>query len=64
MSVPILLIYGERDFINQHLRAYERELKGFKTAIIPKVSHQVPVKKWREFNSELTKFLEEQTARR
>jgi pimeloyl-ACP methyl ester carboxylesterase len=64
LSVPLLLIYGERDFINQHLRAYERELKDFRTTIIPKVSHQVPVKKWREFNGEIIKFMEEQSARR
>ncbi|MBT2639508.1 alpha/beta hydrolase [Bacillus sp. ISL-39] len=64
LNVPLLLIYGARDFINQHLRAYERELEDFRTAIIPKVSHQVPVKKWQEFNSEVAKFLEEQSARR
>lgn len=63
LSVPLLLIYGERDFINQHLRAYERELKDFRTAIIPKVSHQVPVKKWRDFNSEVAKFLDHISSR-
>lgn len=64
LSVPLLLVYGERDFINQHLRAYERELEDVRTAIIPKVSHQVPVKKWQEFNSEAFKFLEDITERR
>ena len=62
-KAPLLLIYGERDFINQHLRAYERELEDFQTAIIPKVSHQVPVKKWQEFNSEIANFLNDITAR-
>lgn len=58
LSVPLLLIYGSRDFINQHLRTYERELQVFKTAIIQKVSHQVPVKKWQEFNNEVSAFLD------
>ncbi|MCM3664295.1 alpha/beta hydrolase [Mesobacillus subterraneus] len=58
LSAPLLLIYGSRDFINQHLRTYERELQVFKTAIIKKVSHQVPVKKWQEFNKELSTFLD------
>jgi pimeloyl-ACP methyl ester carboxylesterase len=58
LSVPLLLIYGSRDFINQHLRTYERELKDFQTAVIHKVSHQVPVKKWHEFNKEISAFLD------
>jgi pimeloyl-ACP methyl ester carboxylesterase len=58
LSVPLLLIYGDRDFINQHYRAYEREVKKFQSAIIKKVSHQVPVKKWLEFNKEIARFLD------
>lgn len=58
LQVPLLLIYGARDFINQHYRAYEREVKHFQTAIIKKVSHQVPVKKWLEFNREIAKFMD------
>ncbi|MEH7884861.1 alpha/beta hydrolase [Bacillus sp. JJ1609] len=58
LSVPLLLIYGSRDFINQHFRTYERELHEFKTAFIQKVSHQVPVKKWHEFNNEVSNFLD------
>jgi len=58
LSVPLLLIYGSRDFINQHLRTYERELPEFKTAFIQKVSHQVPVKKWHEFNNQVSNFLD------
>ncbi|WP_079509387.1 alpha/beta fold hydrolase [Mesobacillus jeotgali] len=58
LSVPLLLIYGSRDFINQHLRTYERELERFETAIIKNVSHQVPVKKWQEFNEEIIGFLQ------
>ena len=57
LSVPLLLIYGSKDLINQHLRTYERELEHFETAIIQKVSHQVPVKKWQDFNKEITSFL-------
>jgi pimeloyl-ACP methyl ester carboxylesterase len=64
LTSPLLLIYGSRDFINQHIRAYENELEYFRKAIIPKVSHQVPVKKWQEFNAEIVKFIEMQSARR
>jgi pimeloyl-ACP methyl ester carboxylesterase len=57
LSAPLLLIYGSRDFTNQHLRAYEKEVSEIKTVIIQKVSHQVPVKKWVEFNTEIANFL-------
>lgn len=59
LRVPLLLIYGSRDFINQHIRAYEREVPDYETAFIQKVSHQVPVKKWQEFNQAIIRFLEE-----
>ena len=62
LSVPLLLIYGAKDFINQHIRIYERELGKFDSVIIQKVSHQVPVKKWRDFNIEITKFMETHVA--
>ncbi|MEH7441486.1 alpha/beta hydrolase [Bacillus sp. JJ1122] len=58
LSVPLLLIYGSRDFINQHLRTYERVLGECKSVLIQKVSHQVPVKKWLEFNNEVSHFLD------
>ncbi|MCM3122007.1 MULTISPECIES: alpha/beta hydrolase [unclassified Mesobacillus] len=63
LSVPLLLIYGSKDLINQHLRTYEKELEHFETAIIPKVSHQVPVKRWQDFNKEITSFLLKEAAR-
>lgn len=58
LSVPLLLIYGSRDFINQHIRAYKREVPDYEIAIVHKVSHQVPVKKWQDFNQAITVFLE------
>ncbi|WLR56781.1 alpha/beta hydrolase [Mesobacillus subterraneus] len=61
LTVPLLLVYGSRDFINQHIRVYERELGHFQKAIIQKVSHQVPVKKCKEFNAEIVNFLEMRT---
>ena len=58
LKVPLLLIYGSRDFINQHIRAYKREVADYETAIVQKVSHQVPVKKWQDFNQSIISFLE------
>lgn len=58
LKIPLLLVYGARDFINQHIRAYERTVPGYKAVFINQVSHQVPVKKHQQFNEEIKKFLE------
>jgi pimeloyl-ACP methyl ester carboxylesterase len=59
LNVPLLLIYGSRDFVNQHLRSYRRYV-SFQTAIIKGVSHQVPTKKWQLFNQVITGFVQQQ----
>lgn len=56
LNVPLLLIYGSRDFVNQHVRCYRRYV-SFQTAIIKGVSHQVPTKKWQLFNQAVTGFV-------
>lgn len=58
LSVPLLLIYGSRDFVNQHIRSYRRYV-GFQAAIIKGVSHQVPTKKWQLFNQVVTGFVQQ-----
>jgi pimeloyl-ACP methyl ester carboxylesterase len=62
-ETPLLLIYGSRDLINQHLRAYQKAVPQYETAIIQKVSHQVPVKKYQEFNNEISKFIDSLAAK-
>lgn len=56
LNVPLFLVYGSRDFANQHLRIYERYLLP-KVAIVPRVSHQLPTKKWEIFNHLVTGFV-------
>lgn len=59
LQVPLLLLYGSRDFINQHSRTYQKHTNA-QVVIIPKVSHQLPTKKWEIFNKTITNFLHKQ----
>lgn len=59
LSAPLLLMYGAKDFSNQHLRAFEKRIKPF-AVIIPKVSHQLPTKEWELVNQSITGFIYEQ----
>jgi pimeloyl-ACP methyl ester carboxylesterase len=56
LKAPLFLMYGSRDFVNQHLRSYEKYTK-YQAAIVPKVSHQLPTKKWQVFNQLITGFV-------
>lgn len=58
INAPMLLLYGSRDFINQHMRSYKRHV-NFEAVIIPNVSHQLPTKKWEIFNKTITDFIKE-----
>jgi pimeloyl-ACP methyl ester carboxylesterase len=53
---PLFLIYGSKDFTNQHLRAYQKNVP-VQTAIVKKAYHQVPVRNWRIFNQLITGFV-------
>lgn len=54
---PLLLIYGEKDFANQHMRAYR--YIPHQLEVVKNVSHQVLVKKWERFNQIVTEFVSE-----
>lgn len=58
LDAPLFLVYGSRDFMNQHLRIYERYLSP-KVAIVPGISHQLPTKKWEMFNHLITGFIKD-----
>ncbi|EIJ78442.1 protein YvaM [Bacillus methanolicus PB1] len=58
LQAPLLLLYGSRDIVNQHVRAYKMHT-NCQIAIISKVSHQLPTKKWELFNQLITGFLSE-----
>lgn len=53
---PLFLLYGSKDFINQHIRTYKKHVP-FQLAIIKKASHQLPTKNWEIFNQLITGFL-------
>lgn len=56
LQVPLLLLYGTKDFINQHIRTYRKVTKG--TAIfIKNAGHQIPFKNWRTVNAEIARFV-------
>jgi pimeloyl-ACP methyl ester carboxylesterase len=59
LKSPLLLLYGSRDLVNQHLRCYKRHT-NCQAVIIPKVSHQLPTKKWQLFNQLISGFVCEQ----
>lgn len=56
ISVPLLLMYGAKDFSNQHLRAFEKNV-NHQAVIFPKVSHQLPTKRWQLVNQTITGFM-------
>ncbi|MBA4537149.1 alpha/beta hydrolase [Bacillus aquiflavi] len=56
LKIPLLLIYGAKDFTNQHIRAYRR-VTSFQAAFIKKAHHQLPFKNWQLFNQIITGFV-------
>ncbi|WP_077213580.1 alpha/beta fold hydrolase [Bacillus dakarensis] len=56
LKAPLYLMYGTRDLVNQHLRCYKKHI-NFQSAIVKKVSHQLPTKKWQIFNQLITGFI-------
>jgi pimeloyl-ACP methyl ester carboxylesterase len=53
---PLFLIYGSKDFTNQHLRAYRKKVP-IQTAVVKKAYHQVPVHNWKLFNQLIAGFV-------
>lgn len=56
LSVPILLIYGAKDFANQHIRIYRKHI-NYEAVIIPDISHQLPIKKGKIINQSILGFI-------
>ncbi len=56
ISVPLLLMYGSRDFANQNLRAYKR-YTDHEAVIFQKVFHQLPTKRWKQVNQTIIGFI-------
>ena len=56
ISVPLLLMYGSRDFVNQHLRAY-KNYTDHEAVIFQKVFHQLPTKRWKQVNQTIIGFI-------
>lgn len=59
LTVPVLLIYGEKDFANQHIRAYKKHIH-YEAVIIPDISHQLPIKKGKIVNQSILGYMYEQ----
>ncbi|MRX73104.1 alpha/beta fold hydrolase [Bacillus lacus] len=58
ITCPVLLLYGAKsDVINKHLRIYKKSLKYKQIGIFKDVNHQLPTKKWNEFNQMIAGFL-------
>jgi pimeloyl-ACP methyl ester carboxylesterase len=56
LKAPFLLMYGSLDFSNQHIRSYKKHT-DYQSAVIKKVAHQLPTKKWHAFNQIILGFL-------
>ncbi len=54
-SRPLLLIYGSKDFTNQHARAYQKTT-DIQSIFIRSASHQIPVQNWKIFNQMISGF--------
>ncbi|AIE60326.1 alpha/beta fold hydrolase [Bacillus methanolicus] len=63
LQAPLLLFYGSRDIVNQHVRAYKKHT-NCQISIIKNESHQLPTKKWELFNQMITGFLMEKVPER
>jgi pimeloyl-ACP methyl ester carboxylesterase len=59
LHTPLLLIYGSKDWVNQHLRTYRRYTE-FQLTCIQNVSHQIPTKKWKLYNQAILGFVQTQ----
>lgn len=59
ISVPLLLMYGARDFANKHIQAYKK-YTDYQAVIFQKVFHQLPTKKWELVNQTITGFIYDQ----
>lgn len=55
LKAPLLLMYGSKDYINQHVRAYQKRINP-QIAIIKKAYHQLPVRNWKIFNRLIIDF--------
>lgn len=53
---PLFLIYGSKDFINQHVRTYRKYIH-FQSAIIQNAPHEVPTKNWQLYNQLIAGFV-------
>lgn len=56
MEVPLFLIYGSKDFLNNHIHLYEK-VNQVKLHIIQKAAHQLPMKNWSVFNEIVGDFV-------
>lgn len=56
LQVPLLLLYGAKDFTNQHIRTY-RKYTDIHVVFIKNGRHQIPFKNWRTVNKEIARFV-------
>ena len=56
ISVPLLLMHGSRDFVNQNLQAYKKHT-NHEAVIFQKVFHQLPTKRWNQVNQNIIGFI-------
>ncbi|WP_078410316.1 alpha/beta fold hydrolase [Priestia abyssalis] len=58
LQCPFLLIYGSRsDYINKYISIYQKYVQDVQYHIVPRVTHQVPTRRWQEFNEMVKAFV-------
>jgi pimeloyl-ACP methyl ester carboxylesterase len=58
LRCPLLLIYGSRsDYMNKYISVYKRYVPHVQVHIVPHTTHQVPTRKWQEFNQVIQSFV-------
>ncbi|MFD2214441.1 alpha/beta fold hydrolase [Metabacillus endolithicus] len=58
INVPILLMYGTRsDLINKYLSYFKKRTNNLRVVFFKRTNHQVPTKRWKSANREISSFI-------
>ncbi|MFC3885759.1 alpha/beta fold hydrolase [Bacillus songklensis] len=58
LRCPVLLLYGSKsDYINKYLSFYQKAVPHVQYHIIQQCTHQLPTRRWKEFNEVVGEFV-------
>jgi pimeloyl-ACP methyl ester carboxylesterase len=58
LTMPLLFIYGgKKDWTTHYMKEYKNRCKHAEFFVLPQQGHQLPTKKWVQFNELITGFV-------